>query len=148
MSRSLGHSPVAAPVTITASARMNSAAAAVSPMLTSAVSACEACFFFTSAHTRTRSAPMCRRKRSSDAADDSRIPASATCANANPSTAPRRAAWRARDVSARHGGAHPSSTCRRSALELYQDRLEGSVAYVLRVVLDSVQEQGLPCLPG
>ena len=54
-------SPVAVPVTITPSARKNSAARAVSASDTSAVIACDACFFFKSANTRTRSAPMARR---------------------------------------------------------------------------------------
>ena len=57
----VGASPVTAPVTITASPRMNSTACAVSPMPTSAVMACDECFFFTSAHTCTCSAPIRRR---------------------------------------------------------------------------------------
>ena len=54
-------SPVALPVTTTASAKKNSAARAVSASDTSAVSACAACFFLMSAYTRTCSAPMARR---------------------------------------------------------------------------------------
>lgn len=54
-------SPVALPVTMTASARKNSAARAVSASDTSAVSACAACFFLMSANTRTPSAPIARR---------------------------------------------------------------------------------------
>src|SRR5262249_10032035 len=53
--------PVAVPVTITPSARKNSAACAVSPMETSAVTAWAACFFFTSTNTLTSSAPIARR---------------------------------------------------------------------------------------
>src|SRR5690606_9659185 len=62
----VGEAPVALPVTITASARMNSMVAAISPMLTSAVMACAECFFFTSAQTATPSAPICRRYRRID----------------------------------------------------------------------------------
>src|SRR5438093_7312699 len=53
--------PVAEPVTITPSARKNSAARAVSTSSMSAVKACEECFFLMSAKIPTVSAPMARR---------------------------------------------------------------------------------------
>ena len=49
------------PVTMIVSAPMNSAASAMSPMVRSAVSVCEACFFLMSAQTCTPVAPMVRR---------------------------------------------------------------------------------------
>ena len=77
-----GGSPVTPPETMTASPRMNSTAAAVSAKETSAVMACAACFFFTSAQTCTRSAPIFRLNLSSSAAEDSIQPSSAMCAKA------------------------------------------------------------------
>ena len=78
--------PVEMPVTMMPSARKNSAAFAVSAMPTSAVIACAECFFFTSAKTRTASAPIARRYRSKSPASDSVRPSSATCAKTKPST--------------------------------------------------------------
>lgn len=61
MSPSAVGCPVAGPVMISPSAPKNSAAEALSAIVTSAVIACELCFFLMSARIRTPSAPIARR---------------------------------------------------------------------------------------